>query len=98
MSAEAKKAGANKVYGRVVGKNVVGTDAGTLCEWTMDDAKGTKVWTESDGSHFDRMSQAYQSKDDPHNPDKVQVEYAKKKIERRGGKTEEVNWVTSVSS
>lgn len=89
---------ASTVYGRVIGKNTVGTEDGTLVEWTMDDANGTKVWTKASGEHYDRMDQAYQSKDDPRNPDKVQVEYEKRKITRRGGKTQEVNWVVSVGS
>lgn len=87
-----------KAEGRVIGQKFFGTEGGTLVEWTMDDARGTKVWTDKSGEHFDRMHQAYQSKDDPHSPDKVQVEYKKRKITHRGGKTQEVNWVEAVGS
>lgn len=85
-----------KAYGRVVKKNTVGTEAGSLVEWAMDDAKGTKVWTEAKGKLHDRMQFALDHKDDPHNPDKVDVKYDTKKITLRSGETIEVNWATSV--
>ncbi len=95
-------ANTTNVYGRVIEKNTVGTQDGTLVEWTMeiDKAAGKtiKLWTPASGEHYDRMEYAYQHRNDPRNPDKVDVEYTKRKITRRNGDVQTVNWVVSAKS